>query len=130
MKTGTKIGLCACALAFGSAAFWFYLARQVAIPEDKTAFIVAFVSAAVLGVVALVKGTSLPGAVPALLAVFVGCLLPFTMSVAPQVVVATEVIKVGDTIPPFTAPDGQGEIFDSRNLRGHLVLIKFFRAHW
>jgi len=130
MKTGTKIGLLALALAFGTVALWSYLIRQVSIPEDKTAFIVAFVSAAVLGVTALVKGTSLPGAVPAVLAVFIGCLLPFTMSIAPQVVVVADVIKVGDTLPHFTAPDDRGQIFDSKSLYGHLVLIKFFRAHW
>ena len=38
-------------------------------------------------------------------------------------------IQVGDTIPRFTAPDGRGETFDSASLNGHLVLIKFFRAH-
>ena len=39
-------------------------------------------------------------------------------------------IQVGDTIPAFSAPDDRGEVFDSARLRGHPVLIKFFRAHW
>ena len=58
-----------------------------------------------------------------------GAFLPFTIAISSQEV-AAGVIEVGDTIPRFTALDDSGEVFDSRNLRGHLVLIKFFRAHW
>jgi peroxiredoxin len=46
------------------------------------------------------------------------------------VVEAGKAIKVGDTIPHFAASDDTGTIFDSRELDDHLVLIKFFRAHW
>jgi peroxiredoxin len=44
--------------------------------------------------------------------------------------VASNAIRVGDTIPIFSALDDRGELFDSERLRGHPVLIKFFRAHW
>jgi len=40
------------------------------------------------------------------------------------------VIEVGDAMPQFTSIDGQGQAFNSKSLNGHLVLIKFFRAHW
>ena len=129
MKTGTKLGIVAFALAVACGAVWFYHIRQVAIPEDRTIFFVVFLSAAALGVSAFFKGTSWLGGVPAGIAIFVGLLIPFTIVISPQKVTAS-VIKVGDTIPNFTAPDDKGEIFDSKSLHGHLVLIKFFRAHW
>ena len=129
MKTGTKLGILAFALAVASGAVWIYHIRQVAIPEDRTVFFVVFLSAAALGTAAFFKGTSWLGGVPASIAIFIGLLVPFTIVVSPQHVTAS-VIKVGDTIPHFTAPDDNGEIFDSKSLHGHLVLIKFFRAHW
>ena len=129
MKTGTKLAILAFALALGSAVLWFYLTRQVNLPEDRTAFVVAFLSAAALGIAAFVKGTSWIGAVPAVVAIIIGAFLPLTIAVSPQEVSA-DVIRLGDTIPHFTAPDDEGEIFDSDSLHGHLVFIKFFRAHW
>ena len=90
-----------------------------------------FLSAAALGIAAFIKGTTWVGGVPAGIAIFIGMLLPLTIAISPQEVWLTaSVIKVGDTIPRFTAPDDKGEIFDSNSLHGHLVLIKFFRAHW
>ena len=41
-----------------------------------------------------------------------------------------QAIQVGAAMPDFTALDEHGEVFDSRELAGHPVLIKFFRAHW
>ncbi|MGB1140079.1 MAG: hypothetical protein ACPG1A_04215 [Halioglobus sp.] len=130
MKTGTKIGLVALGLAVGTAMLWFYLTRQVALPDDRTGFVVAFVGAAALGVFAYFKGVSIPGALPPAGAIFIGVLLPFTIYVSPQVLDTAKSINVGDTIPQFTSVDGKGETFDSSALNGHLVLIKFFRAHW
>jgi multisubunit Na+/H+ antiporter MnhB subunit len=129
VKTGTKLGAVAFTLALGSAAVWMSLIRQVDIPEDRTVFVVLFLSAAVLGVVAFFKGTGWAGGFLAALAIFIGSFLPFTIAVSPQEVTSS-VIKLGDTIPHFTAPDDSGDIFDSNSLHGHLVLIKFFRAHW
>ena len=129
MKTGTKFGILALALALGGAVLWFYLVRQVNLPEDRTAFVLTFVAAAVLGVAAFFRGTSWAGAVPSLLAIVIGSFFIFTIAISPQKV-GDNAIKLGDKIPHFTARDDRGEIFDSRSLHGHLVLIKFFRAHW
>ncbi|MEM9256773.1 MAG: hypothetical protein AAGA91_15100 [Pseudomonadota bacterium] len=130
VKTGTKLGLVALALAVGAAVFWFYLTAQVSLPDDRTGFVVAFLTAAALGVFSYFKGTSVLGAVPPTIAIFIGLLLPFTIYISPQSLETSKVIVVGDTIPRFTAPDGRGQTFDSAELNGHLVLIKFFRAHW
>ena len=79
MKTGTKLGLLACLLAVATDMLWFYLTRQVSLPDDRSLFVVAFLGAAALGVLAFVKGTSLPGAMPPLVAIVIGlfCPLPF-----------------------------------------------------
>jgi hypothetical protein len=129
MRTGTKTGVVAFALALGGAVLWFYLVRQVNLPENRTAFVVAFVAAAVLGVAAFFRGTSWLGAIPSVLAIVVGAFFIFTIAISPQEV-GSNAIKVGDTIPQFTARDDSGELFDSQSLHGHLVLIKFFRGHW
>ena len=128
--TGTKIGLAAAAIAVATAAYWFFLVDEVALPTDRSLFVVLFLLAAALGVLALVKRTSWLGAVPPLLAIAVGLFFPVTMSVSEQIVARDTVIEVGDTVPQFTSVDGSGDAFDSRVLNGHLVLIKFFRAHW
>lgn len=130
MKAGTKIGLFAAVLAASTAWYWFQLTRQVALPEDRTGFVVAFLSCVFLGVMAFVKRTSWLGAIPPVFAIVVGLFLPATMMISEQVVARDVAIDVGETMPRFKSVDDRGAQFDSRSLNGHLVLIKFFRAHW
>lgn len=117
-------------LAAGTLVFWFYLARQVNLPDDRTGFVLVFLTAVALGIAAYVKGTSVIGGVPPAVAILIGLFIPWTIYVSPQDVEADRVIEVRDTIPHFTAADDKGMIFDSRSLDDHLVLIKFFRPHW
>ncbi len=129
IKIGTKLAFLALAIAAATVGLWFYSVNQVAIPEDRTLFVLAFLSAVALGIAALVRGPGKLGIVPALLAIVVGGFLPFTMAVSEQEV-ATTGIQVGETIPHFTALDDQRNVFDSKSLQGRPVLMKFFRAHW
>ena len=94
-----------------------------------TKFVAAFLTAVALGVAAFVKGRSWIGGVAAVPAILIGLFFPFTMAISRQEA-ASDAIRVGDTIPRFTSVDERGEPFDSETLRGHPVLIKFFRAHW
>jgi hypothetical protein len=128
-KIGTVLGFVALTAALLTVVSWFRLAHQVAIPEDRTLFVVAFLGAAGLGVAALVIGPRWFGGVPAVLAIAMGGFLTFTVAISPQQV-ADHPIRVGDTIPVFTALDDQGDRFRSADLAGAPVLIKFFRAHW
>ena len=130
MKPGTKIGLLAALLAASTAWYWFHLIREVALPEDRTGFVVVFLVSVCLGVLAFVKRTSWVGAVPPVFAIVVGLFLPATMMISEQVVARDVAIEVGDRMPRFTSIEDSGAEFDSRSLNGHLVLIKFFRAHW
>ena len=130
LKAGTKFGITALTLAVCTATLWFYFVRQVNLPDDRTAFVVAFVLAAALGLTAYIKGTSWVGALPPAVAILISAFLTFTISISSQSVDAKRVIAVGDVIPHFSAVDDEGQLFDSQALQGHLVLIKFFRAHW
>ena len=125
---GTTLGFLALAIALVTLTQWQAAIREVAIPENRSVFVAAFLVAVLLGVAAFVFKTRWFGAVPALLAVFVGLLLPFTVFISPQRAAAP--IQVGDTIPAFRALDAEGQVFDSARLDGKLLLIKFFRAHW
>ncbi len=129
MKTGTSLGLLALLTAASCAALWSFQMRQVDIPEDRTMYVVFCLTAAALGVGAFVAGTRWLGGMAAATAILIGSLLPFTVAISRQEV-AANAIQVGDTIPHFTAVDEHGQPFDSNSLHGHLVLIKFFRAHW
>ena len=128
-KIGTTLGFVALAVAILAVALWSRQINQVAIPEDRTLFVAAFLAAAVLGVAAFAIGTRWFGGVPAIFAIAVGSFLPFTIAISPQQV-AENPIRVGDTIPIFTALDDTGARFRSDDLAGSPVLIKFFRGHW
>ena len=106
------------------------MTATVGLPDDRTLFVIAFLSAAGLGIFSYFKGTSIVGAVPPALAILVGAFLTFTIYISPQALDEARSIKVGDTIPHFTALDDTEKTFDSAALHGQLVLIKFFRAHW
>ncbi len=129
MKTGTSLGLLGLLIAVSCVALWSVQIHQVDIPEDRTMYVVFFLMAAGLGVGAFVAGTRWIGGIAAALAIVIGSLVPFTIAISRQEV-AANAIQVGDSIPHFTAVDEHGKPFDSKSLHGHLVLIKFFRAHW
>lgn len=128
-KPGTKLGFAALVLGLGTALAWFRTNNTVGIPDDRTLFVVGFLLAVALGAGAFVRGTKWYGGIAALVGILVGILLPMTIYISPQQL-GPNAILVGDTLPKFTAVDEFGKAFDSESLQGHLVLIKFFRAHW
>jgi|TARA_B100001964_G_C14245106_1_gene607016 hypothetical protein len=128
-KMGTTLGFVSLAVAILTGILWSHQINQVAIPEDRTLFVAAFLAATGLGVAAFAIGTRWFGGIPAILAIAVGLFLPFTVAISPQQV-AENPIRVGDTIPVFTALDDTGDRFRSGDLDGSPALIKFFRGHW
>lgn len=128
-KTGTALGVSALLLTLATLGLWVVLIRRVAIPENRGMFLLLFAAAAALGVAAFVRRTRWYGGVAAVLAVVMSVFFSFTVAISRQEV-APNSIKVGETIPQFTALLDSGETFDSASLRGQLVLLKFFRAHW
>jgi cytochrome oxidase Cu insertion factor (SCO1/SenC/PrrC family) len=93
-------------VAAATVALWFRQIGQVDIPEDRTTYVIFFLSAAALGVGAFVAGVRWFGGVAAALAIIIGSFFP------------------------FTALDENGEVFESTTLAGNPALIKFFRGHW
>ena len=126
---GTVLGFLAPLIAVATTIAWFHLADQVAIPEDRTLFIIFFLLAPVAGIAAFILGTRWYGGVAAIPGIVIGLFLPFTVYISPQQV-AENPIRVGDQIPYFTAIDDEGVRFESDALAGTPTLIKFFRAHW
>ncbi len=122
------IGIAAPVLAIGCAMVWFRMNSDVGIPDNRALFVAVWLTAVVLGCVALVKAGWI-GRIAAVPAIAIGLFLPYTVSISEQIL-PPGAIQVGDTIPAFSAPNEHGEIFDSARLRGNPVLIKFFRAHW
>ena len=123
------LGFLAPLIAVATTIAWFHLADQVAIPEDRTLFIIFFLLAPVAGIAAFILGTRWYGGVAAIPGIVIGLFLLFTVYISPQQV-AENPIRVGDQIPYFTAIDDEGVRFESDALAGTPTLIKFFRAHW
>ena len=128
-KVGTTLGILALVVAAATVALWFRQIGQVDIPEDRTTYVIFFLSAAALGVGAFVVGVRWFGGVAAALAIIIGSFFPFTVAISRQEV-AANAIRVGDSIPVFSALDENGEVFQSKTLAGKPALIKFFRGHW
>jgi hypothetical protein len=113
-----------------SLALWIRAFRRVAIPQNRSAYVLSWVVGGALGILALVLSESGDlSRIPAWFAVSTAAILLFTVSISRQKL-GDNAIRVGDKIPAFTATDEYGELFDSRSINGHLLLIKFFRAHW
>ena len=129
MKRGTQLGLLALVVAIGCTRLWFYQAENVALPENRMLFLAVWLSAVALGIAAFVKKAGWLGRIAAVPAIIIGLFLSFTVSISEQIL-PPNAIRVGETIPSFSAPDDRGQVFDSARLRGSPVLIKFFRAHW
>lgn len=126
---GTSFGLLALVIAIGAIAAWTQQIRAVAIPEDRTLFVLVFGSAVALGFGSFLAGTRWFGGMASVVAILLSSLVLLTISVSRQEV-AVGAIAVGDVIPRFESVDEFGQPFDSATLHGHLLLIKFFRAHW
>ncbi len=128
-KLGTTLGFIALAIAVASVILWFRQVNLVALPEDRTLFVGAFVISGVLGLAAFIVGTRWYGGIPAVSAVIAGVFMTAMVYISPQQI-ADNPVKVGDIIPQFVALDDSGKRFNSGALIGKPVLIKFFRGHW
>ncbi|MEM6705199.1 MAG: hypothetical protein AAF690_20935 [Acidobacteriota bacterium] len=128
-KPGTALGLLALGIAAATLSVWVLLIRRVAIPENRGIFLFLCGLTAALAVGAFVRRTRWYGGIAAVLALAGSALFSFTVAISGQEV-APNSIRVGETIPQFTALLEDGDTFDSTSLRGQLVLLKFFRAHW
>jgi hypothetical protein len=126
---GTSLGFIALAMAIGLVLFWFRQVNLVALPQDTTLFVVAFIAVVVAGIATFIVGTRWFGGIAAVGAIITGAFMTATVYISPQKV-ADNPLKVGDLIPQFVALNDDAERFNSRDLTGKPTLIKFFRGHW
>jgi hypothetical protein len=123
----TDLGLIGLLLILGTASVWFTRAWRVHIPKTTPyPFIAALVIGTVLGALALYQGTASSYAG---WAVGVGLALLYLFMTGGQKV-SEKMIRVGDSIPAFSGIDADGNPFDSADLAGKRILIKFFRGYW
>lgn len=121
----TSLGLLALIIVLVTTLLWFYRAFRVAIPRNPAPFAFGWGIGGGLGLLAFI----LAGGAAAAWAIGLGFLFLYLVSTGAQRA-GEDMIRVGDTIPAFTATDAAGEPFDSSELTGKPVLIKFFRGHW
>ena len=58
MQLGSFLGIIALVLSLGVTAFWFTLARRLALPNDRTGFVLLWLVSVGVGVIALIEGTN------------------------------------------------------------------------
>lgn len=126
---GTSLGIFSLVLVALATIYWFQLVNQVAIPEDRTPFMILYGLVVVMAVASFIVGTRWFGGIAAVLAILPALFMPLTVAISKQVV-ADNPIQVGDSLPYFEALNDQSERFTSDALAGTPVLIKFFRGHW
>ena len=83
-KIGTSLGLLAFVVAAATVALWFRQINHVDIPENRTTFVIFFLTAAALGVGAFVARTRWFGGVAAVLAIIIGSFFPFSVAISRQ----------------------------------------------
>ncbi|MFK7974862.1 MAG: hypothetical protein AB8C02_01925 [Halioglobus sp.] len=127
--TATTLALGSLAIALAAGVQWFRAVHRVAIPENRSGYLLVMLVSALTGIAAFMLGVGWVGGIAAGLAVTIACFFFLTVAISRQVA-AQDAIAVGDKLPHFTATDENGEQFDSLALTGNPVLIKFFRGHW
>lgn len=120
-----NLGLIGLAIILLATIRWFWRAWAVNVPKPYL-FQCLLTSGIILGGIALYLGHADPFAP---WAVGVGLVFIYLTATGAQKL-GVEAIGVGDNLPVFTAPDDHGIAFNSANLAGSRLLIKFFRGHW
>ena len=121
------MGLIALLVVLATTVRWFWRAFRVAIPKTTPyLFAVGWASGAMLGIFALIQHG---GGVAAGWAAGLGLLFFYFVTTGAQKV-GERMVVVGDQLPAFRATDDRGELFDSAELVGKPLLLKFFRGHW
>ncbi|HEY2386421.1 MAG TPA: peroxiredoxin family protein [Candidatus Binatia bacterium] len=126
---GSLLVMLAVALVFGPGIRWLQLMSRVRLPCDARAYVAANALGAACGLAAPFAGagtlTSIGGVIAAL-----GGLLFLGLLAASGQRSTPPAVRVGGPLLDFVAADDAGHPFDLASLRGHAVLLKFFRGHW
>jgi hypothetical protein len=122
------LGLFGLAIVVATLARWFQLIQKVAIPRNRTPYMVAYLAGGSIGLVGAFQG-GLVGGIAGGIAAFLGFLFPALRLQSGQQPNEPSV-ALGDPMLAFSAPDETGADFDLSSLTGKPYLLKFFRGHW
>ena len=129
MAMSALLGLGGMTLVVATTTVWFLRAKRVAIPDDRTVFLLGWVGGGLLGAASfVVPGVSWLSSLSGGLSL-VGSLF-FLGLYALRKQKTLNAISVGDVVPIFEALDDKGSTFKSEALIGTPTLVKFFRGHW
>jgi len=133
--TGSGLGMLAMALVFGPGVRWLLLMSRVRLPRNARAYVVANVIGVACGIAAPFAGTGGPSTVHAIASVggvvaALGGLGFLALLSASGQGPNQPAVRVGGRLLDFDATDDEGRAFELASLRGHAVLLKFFRGHW
>ena len=126
---GATLGLASLAVTVATITGWVIGLQKARLQGKRGLAMIAFGVALVLGLAALLTSPGLVGGIAATVGVATGAIFLGLQTLAGQVD-ATPAVAVGGPILDFTAPDDQGQPFDTASLRGKPYLLKFFRGHW
>jgi uncharacterized membrane protein YhaH (DUF805 family) len=129
VPTGLLAALAALALTLGTGALWFRRMHAVALPSDRTPFVLAMALAATLGVGALVHGAGWLGGAIAVVAIVPASVFVLLVAISAQKG-SPGAFRLGEPLPDFTAQDDTGQPFRLSSQSGKPLLLKFFRGHW
>lgn len=127
--SGTLLGIVALLLTTAAIALWIRAIKTVAVGSSRIWYIGVFVVTTCISIASFSLGSHWVGDISAGLSIFVAMFFFLTAAIGPQKVGAGA-LTVGSMLPPFSGNDEHGNHFDSSQLMGQPVLIKFFRGHW
>jgi hypothetical protein len=128
--SGFDLSIVSFGIVLSSTLAWALMIYKFTIPNNRIAFIVAWLLGWGTGVAALILGTgSLLANIGLGFALIVSSFLLLTVLIGGQKG-GTGQFVVGSPVPALSAPDENGEIFDMASMSGKPILLKFFRGHW
>lgn len=128
--SGFELSIISFSIVVSSVFAWGIMIYKFTIPNNRVAFIAAWLVGWSIGVAALVIGTeSLLANIALGFALVISSFCLFTVLIGGQKGGAGQFI-VGSPVPALSAPDENDEMFDMASLSGKPILLKFFRGHW
>lgn len=127
--TAFTLALVSVVLLAGFIASWMTMIKQVQLEKGRWLLRLLAGTSMVVAGLAFALGVELFGGILAGVAMGVSILFLVLSSLSRQSS-NTPAVAVGQPMLEFSAPDENGEIFDSASLSGKPILLKFFRGHW
>lgn len=128
--TGILLGSGAAIAAGALLVLWVHAMNQLSMGAHLRLLDAIAIAATLMGVAAFFGEPGIAGGMLAGIGVLVGAGylgLGFFLSAQSK---QTSAVTVGSPLPPFSAPDENGNRFELASVGGNPVFLKFFRGHW